>query len=154
MSHVALNRALQHVYTELIYEMIMTVTRCDFFNIKFYIDKWLFDNWEFTSTGAYSTFFYTMQYESRNVVSNIGPINVIFLLVSITIVLQVIFLPKVCLFFKCSRGLTLRVKKWKPQTFLIRFFLLFFLVLGISALIPLSSYSDSQEGFVFMETKQ
>ena len=34
LSHVILNRQLQHVYTELIYEMIMTITRGDFFNIK------------------------------------------------------------------------------------------------------------------------
>jgi len=65
----------------------MAVIRVELFSFRREFDLWLLERFEFTTTGAYSTVFYTMGYESRNVISNIGPINAVFLLVFVSTVL-------------------------------------------------------------------
>lgn len=78
VSHVAVSKVIMHAYTELSYEVIMEVIRLNFFNQRKAFDDWLFEKYEFTSTGVYNTAFYTMGYTSKNVISNIGTINVVF----------------------------------------------------------------------------
>ena len=151
LSHVILNKIVRHAYTEISYEMYMSIIKMNFFGTKDTFSDWLFEKYEFTSSGAFSSAFYTMGYTSKNVIANIGPINYIFLAVFFCIGLQILFLPKACMHFDCTKGKALRAKKFQPQTFLIRFFQIFFLVLGISALIPLTNQS-SKDGFTFLDT--
>ena len=129
----------------------MCVIRMDFFKFGDTFDKWLFNRYEFTSTSAYTSSYYTMGYTSRNVIQNIGPINCVFLAFFVLISLQLLFWPRQCRFFNCTKKCTMRIKRYQPQAFLIRFLLLFFLILAISALIPLTN-SSTEEGFTFMET--
>ena len=54
ISHAALNKVVNHAYTELSYEMLMNVIRIDYFGIKQAFDDWLFGKYNFTSSQAYS----------------------------------------------------------------------------------------------------
>ena len=78
MAHVALNKIVKHAYTEMSYETFMSITKMDFFDARDRFNDWLFENFVFTSSGAYNSIFYTMGYTSKNVIANVGPINYIF----------------------------------------------------------------------------
>lgn len=92
--------------------MVFSVIRIDVDDFSTVFSEWLFERYEFTSTGAYSSVFYTLGYKSKNAISNIGPINVVFLLFFLSVVLQILFWSKTCLFFKCSRGYAIKAKKF------------------------------------------
>ena len=77
VSHLAMGQMIQHAYTELAYDYLMDMIRIDYFGFSGSFDDWLYEKYEFTSTGAFSSAFYTMGYSSRNVISNVGPINFI-----------------------------------------------------------------------------
>ena len=153
LSHLILNKIQRHAYTEISYEMYMNIIKMDFFGVKDTFNDWLFEQYEFTSSGAFNSVFYTMGYTSKNSIANIGPINYICIAVFVCILIQIIFLPKACMHFDCTRGMAIRGKKFQPQTFLIRFFQLFFLTLPISAIIPLTN-QNSEDGFTFLDTEE
>ena len=90
----------------------MDMIRIDYFGFSGSFDDWLYEKYEFTSTGAFSSAFYTMGYSSRNVISNVGPINFIAVVFLSTVAFfQIICLPKSCKFFECSKKIATRVKK-------------------------------------------
>ena len=153
LAHISLSSMASHSYTEISHLMLMKVIRVDYFDMKSKFDDWLFNKYDFTSTGALSSKFYTMEYISRNVLSNVGPINIVLLFFFGTLLLQIVFWHKSCVHFDCTRKTALKVKRCQPQYFLIRFLLTFSLVLGIAAIIPLTDVDGSEDGFSFLETR-
>ena len=114
LAHIALIRVARHTYGELSFEMLMKVVRLDLFEARKDFDDWLYTKYDFTSSGAFSSVFYSMGYLSRNTASNIGPVNYLLIFFLVSIALQILFWPKTCVFFSCSRPCALRIKKLQP----------------------------------------
>ena len=111
LAHAALNKAARHAYTEMSYATLMKAARMNWHDYQEKFDDWLYKEFDFTSTGSFSSGFYAMGYTSQNVVKNVGPINYVVLGFIICICLQILFWPKFCANVKMTKSLTKRVKK-------------------------------------------
>ena len=87
LSHVGLNKVTKHAYSELAYAMLMDMIRIDIYGWKDRFDIWLFEKYNFTTTQSLSSSYFTMGYKSRNVVSNVGPLNGVILLFFLCVVI-------------------------------------------------------------------
>ena len=100
----------------------------------------------------FSSAFYASDYQTRNPVANIGPLNMILIVIlSCFTLVQLVFWPKFCTRVDCSRTAAIRLKKYQPQSFIMRYLMLFYVTLGLAALIPMTT-SDESGSFKFLET--
>lgn len=134
------------------FQMLMDPCRVDFWGFRSWFSKELLARFDFTTTQEFSSAYYRMGYETRNPILNVGPLNVCVLTFVLCFIVQIVFSLKCWDIKDYSRALKKRMRHLLPQSFLIRFFLLYFPVLALSGLISILNIDG--QGFTWLDTQK